>query len=234
MGGKARCVSMNEKVILCVEDNINVQAFNKPQFEERGYTVKLAMTLAEAREVLMIETPGLVILDINMPDGNGFEFLRELRSSDLKYSDVPVLILTGYGKDEDIVTGFENGCNDYLAKPYTFPVLFLRVRELFSRVKHTETITKGNLQLNMTSMAAYLCGEDLLLQPKEFSLLALFIKHEGDTIKARHLYEQIWRQNMGVDTSPVKNAISRLRKKLVGSGYTITAKRGEGYYFERE
>lgn len=229
-----RYANMNEKVILCIEDNIYVQAFNKPQLEEHGFSVKLAMTLYEARESLERETPILIILDINMPDGNGLDFLREIRSSNSRHSNVPVLILTGYGKDEDVVAGFENGCNDYLVKPYTFPVLFFRVKELLSRIKITENVTKGSINLDMTSMTAFINGVDMSLQPKEFALLLFFIKHEGNMVMTKHIFEKIWRQPMGTDTSSVKNALSRLRKKLIGSGYIISSKRGEGYILERE
>ena len=228
---------MNKIVILCVEDNKKVQAFNKPQFEERGFAVRLAFTLAEAREAVKQETPGLIILDINMPDGSGLDFLRELRAPGSPCLKVPVLMLTGYGKDTDIVAGFESGCNDYMAKPYTFPVLFMRAKELLSRAGQTAVsiITKGPLKLDLISNRAFIYGDDMLLKPKEFALLLCLVQNEGITMSAEHLYEKIWNAPIADDKRTLQSNISSLRKKVEAknSGYTIRAAYGRGYSFEK-
>jgi DNA-binding response OmpR family regulator len=219
---------MNSKVILCVEDNMAVQTFNKPLLEQAGYTVKPAMTLAGAWETVRREMPGLIVLDIHMTDGNGLDFLRELR----KTSNVPVLLLTGDSKDADMVSGFQSGCDDYLPKPYAFPVLLARIEALLRRAASVpEILTKGNLTLGITKMIARVNGEDLSLPPKEFALLLFFVQHEGSTMSDEYLYETIWGQPMIDDNSAIKNMIYKLRKKLNGSGYTITNERGEGYCF---
>jgi DNA-binding response OmpR family regulator len=221
---------MSNKVILCVEDNAAVQIFNKSLLEQAGYAVKLAMTLAEARETVSREMPGLIILDIHMTDGNGLDFLRELR----KTSNVPVLLLTGDSKDADIVGGFQSGCDDYLPKPYAFPVLLARLTKLLRLTEGVpDTIDKGPITMDITSSRAFLGGRDLQLKPKEFDVLLYFVRNEDQHINAEMLYRKVWGQDMAKDDNAVKFQISSLRKKLKNSGYTITSQRGEGYCFEK-
>jgi DNA-binding response OmpR family regulator len=227
---------MNGQIILCVEDDKKVQALNKTEFEERGYEVRLAFTLAGAMEAISRETPSLIILDIGMPDGDGMNFLRKIRAGNGAVSKIPVLMLTGYGKDADIVAGFEYGCNDYLAKPYTFPVLFMRAKELLNRSARTaDVITKGGLTLDKISSRAFLNGKDLLLKPKEFALLLLLAQNEGTVMSAECLYEKIWNAPPGSDKRTLQVHISSLRKKLESenSGYTVRNNYGEGYCMEK-
>ena len=224
---------MRKKWILCVEDNRKVQALNQMEFEERGYGVRLAFTLAEAREAVSRETPSLIILDIGMPDGSGMDFLRELRAGHSAAAKAPVLMLTGYGEDTDVVAGFESGCNDYLAKPYTFPILFMRAKELLSRAERLpEALQKGPLLLDVVSGQVLLGGMDLLLTRKEFSLLLLLAQNEGKTVSVEYLYDKAWKQPLAGDKNAVQTAVSKLRKKIDASGYDIIAVRGHGYVFE--
>jgi DNA-binding response OmpR family regulator len=154
---------MSNKIILCVEDNIKVQEFNQPLLEAKGFTVKAAMTLYEAREAIKREMPGLIILDIHLPDGNGLDFLREIRET----SNIPVIALTNNKQEQDIETGFASGCDDYMTKPYTFPVLYARIEGLLRRVsKVPDVLVKGSLTLNVLAGLAFLNGEDLHLQKK--------------------------------------------------------------------
>jgi DNA-binding response OmpR family regulator len=226
--------SMNKPLILCVEDNKKVQMFNKLQFAEHGYDVTLAFTLGEAREAIRREMPELIILDINMPDGDGRNFLRELRAGDTAVSKTPVLMLTGYGKDKDIVAGFESGCNDYMSKPYTFPVLFMRVKELLSRTgRIPDILQKGSLKLDVVSGQAFCINADLLLTKKEFALLLLFIQNENKPMSAKYLYEKVWKQPLADDKNALQVLVSRLRKKIEPSEYDISAERGKGYVLEK-
>jgi DNA-binding response OmpR family regulator len=220
-----------------VEDNKKVQTLNKYEFEERGYTVELAFTLEEAREAIGRETPGLIILDINMPDGDGLDFLYdELRAPASACHSVPVLMLTGYGEDRDVVKGFESGCNDYMGKPYTFPVLFMRTKELLSRAsKVPDILEKGNLKLDLLAKHAFVKGEDLLLKPKEFSILMFSMQHEDEILSAERLYETIWKSPISNDKRTLQSHISAIRKKLEDAccDYTIRVVYGKGYIFEK-
>jgi len=125
------------------------------------------------------------VLDRGLPDGDGLDWLVELRERGDK---TPVLLLTGFGKDDDVELGFDTGCDDYLPKPYTFGVLHKRVLKLLRSAEQVpETITKGSLTLNITSMSAYADGNDLLLTHKEFAILLLLIQNEGKTVSAEHI-----------------------------------------------
>jgi len=213
-----------------VEDNMHVQSLNKRLLEAKGFTVKLAMTLNEARKVIDAEMPGLIILDIHLPDGNGLDFLRELR----KKSMVPVIALTCDNAEKDLITGFASGLDDYVPKPYTFPVLSARIEALLRRAERVpETVVKDHLCLDMTSGAALLSGTDLLLTQKEFALLLIFVQNEGKLLRTEHLYKKIWKAQMGEDKNTIQVTISKLRKKIALSGYDIIAMRGLGYVFEK-
>lgn len=220
---------MSGKMILLVEDDKDVRQNIKRMLADEGFAVETAAYLAEARAVLAQRQPDAAILDIGLPDGNGLDFLREFRET----SRTPVLLLTGFGEDDDILRGFKSGCDDYLSKPYTFAVLLARLKRLLQNAEQVpETITKGALKLNIPGAAGYVNGEDMLLTQKEFSLLVLFTQHEGQALGAETLYEKVWGQPLNNDNNAIKNQVSNLRKKLEGSGHTIRSLRGQGYCFE--
>jgi DNA-binding response OmpR family regulator len=223
-------MTMPKGLILLVEDNERVNAFNRRMLEMKGYRVETATTLSDARESLARCIPDALVLDIGMPDGNGLDFLAHLR----KTSKIPVLLLTGNSTSHDITAGFERGCNDYLPKPYHFDVLLARLNNMLQGAQQVaEKIEKGPLTLRTTSMTAFLDDTDLLLSQKEFSLLLIFIQNEDRTLSTEHLYEQVWGQSMNEDRQAVRVAVSRLRSKLATSGYSIKAEYGEGYRFEK-
>jgi DNA-binding response OmpR family regulator len=222
---------MSDKLILLVEDNKKVQNYNRRMLEDEHFAVEVAMTLAAAWEILSDVTPDAIVLDIGMPDGSGLDFLRELRERDVR---TPVLLLTGYGETRDIVAGFEAGCDDYLPKPYTFAVLLVRLRHLLRKVEQVpEAVSKGSLTLRIISREAYVGERNLRLTPKDFALLQFFVQSEDRLMDAATIYEKVWGQPMASDSQALSIAVSRLRKKLAGCGYTISAEYGEGYRFER-
>lgn len=204
---------------------------NERMLKRRGYEVITALTLAQARIAICAQMPDLFVLDIMLPDGSGLDFMAELR----KYSQTPILLLTGLTTPEDIVRGLTAGGDDYLAKPYDFGVLLARVEALLRRAQQVpEYIHKGRLRLDVTADVATLDGDDLLLSQKEFSLLLIFLQNEERFISAEYLYEKVWKQAMAGNSNTLKTTINRLREKIKSSGYRIAWSRGEGYCFESE
>ena len=221
---------MSKKMILLVEDNKKVQNFNRRMLEDEGFTVECAMTLESAAVFLEKTKPAAIILDIGMPDGNGLDFLREFK----KTSRIPVLMLTGYGEAKDIVLGFKTGCDDYLPKPYTFDVLLVRLLRLLKSAEEVpEAITRGLLTLRFLPDVAYIGDKNLNLSKKEFYLLLHFVQNENLPLDAENLYITVWGTPMAGDSQALKAAVSRLRNKLKGCGYTITPEYGLGYRFEQ-
>lgn len=222
---------MNKKKLLLVEDNKAVQKFNKRLLEDEGYQVCISLTLEAARRDFYQFAPDAVILDISMPDGSGLDYLRTLRREGVK---IPVLLLTGYSKNEEVETGFDAGCDDYLPKPYTFGVLHARLKRLLQNAEQVpEVVSRGTLQLRLTPREAYVDGRNLLLTPKDFTLLQFFIQNEDRLMATDYIYKNVWGQPMAGNSQALNIAVSRLRKKLAGCGFTITTEYGSGYRFER-
>ena len=221
---------MTGKRILLVEDDRKVQAYNKELFEGCGFSVYTAMSLAKAKDAMEKEKPEAIVLDIGLPDGCGLDFLRKLRET----SGIPVLLLTGYGKDGDVIAGFESGCNDCLTKPYTFGVLKARLNNILQGAQRLpETVSKGALKLDLLSNRAYINRDDLNLTEKEFAIIRLFTQNEGKIMSAETVYEKVWGQPMAGDRNAVQVAITRLRKKIEPAGYGIVSVRAKGYIFEK-
>jgi DNA-binding response OmpR family regulator len=220
------------KTLLLIEDERDILENNRRFFTAEGYRVLIAENLAQARELLSKETPGAIVLDIMLPDGNGLGLLSELREAGSK---TPVIMLTAWGKSSDVARGLKLGANDYMSKPFTYEVLQARVEAMFRNVEQVpEVIEKGPFTLKLSSMTALLGGKDLLLTQKEFALLLLFAQHEGQIMSAEYLYEKAWGQDMNKEARALQQQISNLRDKISGSGYIISAIRGAGYRFEKE
>ena len=216
--------------LLVVEDEPAVQSNNTKILQRRGYNIRQAYTLAEARMIIAKEPPMGIILDLLLPDGNGLDFLRELR----KTSDIPVLILTAMGTTEDIIQGFEAGGDDYLTKPYELSVFLTRVEALLRRAASVpDTLEFGSMKLFTASGRVIIDDEEIALTQKEYSILQLLVQHPKKVLSAEYLYSMVWGHEITESDNSLKVAISKLRTKLVDTGYTVTASRGEGYYIER-
>jgi len=218
---------------MIVEDNRAMLRLNARMLSEAGHAVLTAETLCQAREHLKSRFPDAVVLDILLPDGNGLDFIPEIR----RVTEAPVLLVTSLGEKDDRLAGLVAGGDDYIVKPYDIDELVARVnaflrRERMHLEKPVREIIKGPLKLDILSGAAYLNGADMQLAPKEFSILLLLARAEGQPISSQRLYEEVWRMPMAGDDHPIKNTVYRLRKKLEGSGFAITAARQEGYRFE--
>jgi DNA-binding response OmpR family regulator len=216
--------------LLLVEDNPAVQHNNRAILTRRGYQVREASNLAQARASVAEVEPDAIILDFMLPDVSGLDFLAELRRD----SRIPALVLTALGTPEDIARGLRAGGDDYLPKPYDLDVFLARVEALLRRARQVpESVAVGPLLLDITAGEAFFDGADLLLTGKEFALHLLLAQNESRALDVEYLYERIWKRPTLGDTRAVKTVVSRLRAKLARTGYTIVAARGEGYLLEK-
>jgi len=218
--------------ILLVEDDEKILYANKIILERRGgYTVLLAENLAKARKLASQTPPDIILLDIMLPDGSGLDFLRELRRN----SDVPVLLLTALDASKDVVDGLAAGGDDYLTKPYDNNVLLGRIDAVLRRAyKVPQQMSVGKITINTASKRVNIDGQDLGVNPKEYSLLEQFVQNPDKEMSAEYLYEKVWGQKMMGSDNTLRVTMSSLRKRLVeaSSDYTITAARGKGYFLE--
>ena len=216
--------------VLLVEDNEQIQINNKSILERAGYTVRLAMDLDQAGKMLADRLPDAIVLDISLPDGNGLDYLKELRRT----SQIPVLLLTAMSTPEDTTAGLDAGSDDYLVKPYNNREFRARIDALLRRAARVpDIIRKDSLSLDPLSGQAFIGGDHLGLSQKEFALLLVFVQHEGEIMSADYLYEKVWARPMADDKQAVQTTISRFRKKIEPAGYEISAIRGKGYVFEK-
>jgi DNA-binding response OmpR family regulator len=221
------------KLILLVEDNEKIMRGNQRLFGLAGYETIAALTLDETRKVMGRYKPDAIVLDIMLPDGSGLQFMEELRMGE--QAGIPILLVTGLTAPEDIIHGLALGGDDYLTKPYDFPILLARVEALLRRAQRVpEVITRDRLSLNIASGVAMLGETDLLLNKKEFALLLIFFQNPERYIDGAYLYEKVWNAPMTGNAKALKSTLTRLRIKLVGSGWAIASSRGEGYCLERE
>ena len=160
---------MSSGTVLLVEDNPDLNSVNRRALELRRYSVHVATTLAEAREWLKEAEPDVILLDVMLPDGDGFGFCREIRAR----TQAHILFLTAKAEHEDIVAGLAAGGDDYITKPFHAQELLARVEAAMRRreiVIPLRTVAKGRLELDLVSSRAYVDGIDLMLAPMEFGL----------------------------------------------------------------
>ena len=203
---------MNRPSILLVEDETDVMLANQEYLEGRGMRVMVADTLAEAAASLRAETPDLILLDINLPDGSGLEFLHH--NSHLR--DIPVVFLTCRTAKQDVIAGLDRGGCDYVTKPYDLDVLYARLMAQLRKKQHhiPSRLSVGSIVLDISAQCAYRKGEDALLKPKEFALLLYLLQNQNVVLSGEKLYSAVWGRQTNGDTRTVRVHISELRKKL--------------------
>ena len=224
----------NKGFVLLVEDNEKLNASNARALTMRGYDVTTVVTLGQARQAITKSQPDIILLDVELPDGDGMDFCKEIRNETTAH----ILFLTAKTQHEHMMRGLHYGGDDYITKPFHPEELLARIdavmrRRLMEKAP-IQTIRKGILTLDIMATQAFINGEDLVLTPKEFSLLLLFVQKEGKLISAENVYEKAWKLPLVDDKNSLKVAISRLRQKIEPTGYVIQSLRGQGYIFCKE
>ena len=228
--------------ILVVDDEAAVRRILKTRLSMAGYAVVTAEDGLEALEVFAQEHPDLVVLDIMMPNADGYHVCRELR----KASDVPIIMLTALGDVADRITGLQMGADDYLVKPFSPKELEARIHTVLRRFKkHTSpampeagTIAVGRLEIDTSKRRAYIDGQPVRLTGREYKLLSLLIGQAGRSVSRSEILQKIWGyspQRQG-DLRVVDVHVSRLRGKIEADPKNpelIITERGTGYLFRR-
>lgn len=222
--------------VLIVEDEKELADLEALYLTKDGMDCTIASSAEEAFEALSSERFDLLILDINLPGMDGFEFLQEFR----KNNDVPVIIVSARETDADILLGLGTGADEYVTKPFSPSVLTARVRALLRRVrqgKETDRrIVFGDFILKPDSFILSRGQERVQLSSREFEVLRFFAMNPTKTFTAEEIYGQVWGQQYG-DITAIAVYIQRLRKKLGAGpgdpGYIETV-RGRGYRFNLE
>jgi two-component system OmpR family response regulator len=234
--------------ILVVEDAEKLARALKTGLEAEGYAVDVLYDGGAARRRFAARRGApdscgseeqlpydLLILDVMLPEVDGFTLCRELREQGLT---VPVLMLTARDTTADKVIGLDSGADDYLVKPFAFEELLARIRTLLRRPRHAlpPQLALGGLTLDPATREARLAGEPLALSPKEFGLLELFLRHPGEVLSRERILEHAWDEEFDSFSNIVDVYAGRLRRKLArpGAGVRLETARGAGYALRAE
>ncbi len=199
--------------ILVIEDNLDLAQSLKSFLKKQNYSVELAHNGDLGLECLLQFNFELAIIDWNLPGKEGPEVCREYRA---KGGNTPILMLTGRREAAEIESGLDSGADDYLTKPFDLRVLNARVRALLRRTPQIreDTLRLGSLEINRTTRELINNGEEIYLQPKEFAVFELLMRHKGQVLSSEALLDRVWttESESGVDT--VRTVIKKLRQKL--------------------
>lgn len=220
--------------ILVVEDEPKTGDYLKQGLIEAGFVVDLARDGHDGLHIALTEMQDLVILDVMLPGLDGWQLLQGIRRAG---KDVPVLFLTARDNVDDRVKGLELGADDYLVKPFAFSELLARVRTLLRRGKsnrESEILRAADLNLDLIRHRASRAGKRIDLTAKEFALLELLLRRQGEVLPRSLIASQVWDMNFDSDTNVVEVAIRRLRAKVDDNfeRKLIHTVRGMGYVLE--
>jgi DNA-binding response OmpR family regulator len=207
--------------LLIVEDEDAIAHPLAEGLRREGFEVTRVATGAEA---LAAPEPDLVLLDLRLPDVDGFTVCRELRSR----SNVPIIVVTAKGEEVDRVVGLELGADDYVVKPFGIRELVARIRAVSrrtgSRAETPETLTVGSLEVDPRARRATLDGEELQLTPKEFDLLTLLAQEPGMVVSRQRILEEVWQTTWYGSGKTIDVHVASLRKKLGDPGWIETVR----------
>lgn len=196
------------------EDDKVIAQSVKEYLEQQNCKVTVFRTINDIRKALGSHLPSILLLDWNMPDGQGNELCRWIRE---RWTDLPVIFLTVRGDSHDIIAGFQNGTDDYVVKPFELAILYSRMLALLRRAgkpKGTKLFC-DNLTLDKEKMAVYYGQEEITISQPEYQLLLLLMENKGKTITREQLLEQIWDSNGNyVNDNTLTVTMKRLREKL--------------------
>lgn len=223
--------------LFVLEDDAAIGMGLSYSLKNEGYDVTVAKNVKSAYEILNKETFSLYILDLTLPDGSGYDVCREIKKS----GDFPVIFLTAYDDEVNVVMGLELGADDYISKPFRVKELLARIKSVLRRYSKDSpdgVVSVGSIKVNTNEAKVYKNGAEIILTAMEYKLLLIFINNRGKVLSRQRLLEDIWDvAGDFVNDNTLTVYIKRLRDKIEedpAKPAVIKTVRGLGYIFDDE
>jgi DNA-binding response OmpR family regulator len=223
-----------DRKILVVDDETDIREILQFNLENAGYTVETAASAEEALEKLGPEH-GLILLDVMMGGMSGYKMAEHLRKE--KGNDIPIIFLTARTGQDDLLTGFNAGGDDYITKPFSIQEVVVRVRAVMKRIPKMEeplkenVVSAGDLMIDLEKKIVFIKGEKVVFSKKEFEVLSLLATHPGQIFSREDLISELWKDAPYVLERTVDVHIARIRSKLGECKNYLTNRSGYGYVF---
>ena len=219
--------------IYIVEDEEPIITLIKYNLEKEGYKVSYSDNGNDGIKGIKNSLPDLVLLDWMLPDFSGVEICKNLKK-DIKFKNIPIIMLTAKGEEEDKIKGFNFGADDYITKPFSFPELLARVKALLRRSKPSvvaDIVEFEDLKIDRMTRRVYRKKKEIHLGPKEYDLLNFFIKNPKRVYSREQILENVWSENINVENRTIDVHIRRLRQNIniIGVKELIRTVRSAGY-----
>ncbi|MCL5025615.1 MAG: response regulator transcription factor [Chloroflexi bacterium] len=230
-------MEVSDRTILVVDDDATLVKILLVALRAQGYQAIGASSGKEALQRVYEYRPDLIILDVMMPEMNGFDICRRIRD----LSNVPILMLTARTREDDIVKGLDSGADDYVTKPFAIKALLARVQALLRRAelpaysngRLTTKLMCGDLEMDLVYRKVTIGDKPVKLTPTEFRLLTCLLQRPGETVSRRELLTRVWGPEYADETQYLKLYIGYLRRKIEANPQRpvhILSERGVGYY----
>lgn len=223
---------MNERIFI-IDDDPDLIRIATKLLEEAGYVVRSASDGKIGVSQIKKDPPQALFLDLQMPGMSGYDVCRALKA-DPQTRQVPIIFLSAQHEESNVVVGLELGADDYIAKPFRKNELLARLQSTLRRQSPItgSVIEVGPIKIDFSSYKVWIDEKPIKLTPKEFEVLGVFIKREGQVVTRASLSEQVWGANIASSSRTVDMTVERVRKRLGTYGSAIVGLRGIGYRFE--
>ena len=209
---------MNKPEILVVEDDRPIRNLISATLETQGYNISTAETGKDAIIAILSKNPGIVLLDLGLPDMDGVDIIRKVRT----WSISPIIVISARYEDKDKIEALDAGADDYLTKPFSPNELLARIRTTLRRLNYVQsaqdekhsTFTNGRLRIDYACGCAYIDDMELHLTPIEYRLLCLMAKNTGKVLTHKYITKEIWGSALESDVASLRVHMATLRKKL--------------------
>lgn len=228
-----------DKLFLVVEDDRQIRSFIRLSLKTQGYTCVEASNGKEALNSIALEQPDVVILDLGLPDMDGIDIIRKVRS----FSNLPIIVVSARDQDKEKVSALDAGADDYLTKPFSITELLARLRVILrhsqgeNNIRLPQVYRIGGLELDLQKHLVLLDGEEVHFTPMEFDILALLVKNSGRVLTHSYILKEVWGSYLESDAQSLRVFMANIRRKLEkdpAKPRYIFTEVGIGYRFANE